>query len=59
MKTIHVRNGLVYDADNKTVVNVVVADDIARANGLVYAEHFTKAHDGQTLQLDDSLKVIA
>lgn len=54
---IQVKNGLMFDVKNDTVIDVRVADIIAQINGEFYAENFVKKYDGKTLLLTDTLKI--
>ncbi len=56
--TITVKDGVIFTEAGK-MVEAYDADRVAVANGFHYAEHFVKAHEGETLVLDEkTLKVV-
>lgn len=54
---IKIEKGLIWTIDGR-IFSCLIADEIARANGEVYAESFVKKYDGKTLTIDwQTLKI--
>lgn len=57
---VRVSDGLIFEVSNprdEKIISCPQADEIAEANGFVYAERFVNYYKGRTLELDEKLKV--
>ncbi|MBE3141435.1 MAG: hypothetical protein IMZ53_12745 [Thermoplasmata archaeon] len=55
---IHIKHGVIFK-ENNSIIEANAADNIAIANGLVFAEEFVKEYDGQILELNEDLKIVS